>query len=101
MTLPPRPPPEPARAPAVMLAREEADVVIAAVRLRDCAVPVVREGVRVQLNTETNELMTVGAGGRVRSVGWSPNESFSSFSRSPTHAPASYPRTPCALHSSA
>ena len=46
MKLPPRPPPEPARAPAVMLTREEADVVIAAVRL-ELPMPVVRTGLRV------------------------------------------------------
>ena len=69
MKLPPRPPPEPARAPQVMLTREEADAVIAAVRL-ESPMPVVREGVRVRLNPAINELEAVGAGGRVKSVGW-------------------------------
>ena len=69
MKLPPRPSPMPARAPEVMLTHEEADAVIAAVRL-ESPMPVVREGVRVRLNPSTNELETVGAGGRVKSVGW-------------------------------
>ena len=48
---------------------EEADAVIAAVRL-ESPMPVVREGVRVRLNPAINELEAVGAGGRVKSVGW-------------------------------
>ena len=71
MRLPPRPRPVPARTPEVQLTREDADAVIAAVRL-GLQVPVVRTGLRVRLNPTTNELEAVEAGGRVRSMGWPP-----------------------------